>query len=1290
MVKIDTFLVNLDVINDYESNTLILLKLIKKTQFNKILLLDYSAVRASIIQDSVDKSKIDINHSPEKTFEFIKQSLEELKPDDFLLVIGGEKLINDSKLKFEINKNETEHTTYEDILWNKFFEIVENIYGEFQQKVKGIYFNININIKNKDIIFDIVEQMNNFSLTVTEPIQENSDYEELQWNIIESIKMNSLEEMMVILKNEKEKLDEGTYRYFKALTFRENGAFSEVVKLLTKNYKFLINEEKLLLAESYIFRDDNAFAEPILQEIFQKDKYLKGLINIIVEHNRNTDNKSKEKWLKKLMEIDSNNHSVLEFNASYLAIINKNKEAAEKYRELKYILSGEDKYYELIARINDLISSPPTSDEAIHYILKDYLDTDLENEARYKLAVFLTIVKKSVYSTYSVLRDANLQLTQNRIEEITKLKLEILEDNIKASRALGKLNIYRKDEHSLYLIKERMRVIIESIPILANTNNGYLLWRKYIDTSQSDQTWRRSSYKGLIEEIQILLKVDYSRVIPESFIFKVEETEFQDNILSDKNDIKNRKLSFLKLIKMIRKAKSGEIDIEDYFSDLEEFKNVVLVVPEALDDIESKIWSRYYLSTLLAYRGEIQNANDHALTLLEISINLEGNTRDLSLFLGLIAWGNSQYRIGRITEGIICLISALKFHKDRKINEYYPIIEDAISLISRFLSDNKKLIEDKDIKTLVEFSNKLSDYNHALKDTLMILGYIEIDDLDEREENIRSFNKKDLIWATHLSNLIAANIKNGNDNKAIEFINEFGDDIINELSLRIDIRFNLLYSWASLYFKKFEFEKMIYLLEISLIDIEKLREVSHKEERSGSSELYNEIYRFYAQGCAFLYSDSATDIGRKKELKEKLLKVIPKLSPISVNEQKKTNSEKNYTEELKQAEKALRNLKEEYRLLLRKGRPTDGIVNNKAYEIEKLTEHLKELHPYYQKLIKIENVDLNLLGTELFNNELFYQIIITPITVISIIITKIKVDINIIFLEQFNSLEKLFEEFSNEIQEEISSERLNLLVQEISTVIASNLINAVKDNPIDKVYFMPDFKMSFFPLIISEVNDTRLIDHIKSLVNVIDYNVIFKKNSYNKPFNNILNRIYGKPNDPSLKIIDDWLEESNNTNMIKLKNSSDDIKNIFSEVKSKENNSLILYGHGLSDPESIDVDGSIGIEGRNQLLLLDDILNEIQDINNFILISCKGGSPYYKNPESSSSMYTHILEKFEGNIILCKWDVPTKQTIELLDNIIDIINNENYNIDEAVFIAQKNVSKINNYNEWAGLEIWIN
>ena len=108
------------------------------------------------------------------------------------------------------------------------------------------------------------------------------------------------------------------------------------------------------------------------------------------------------------------------------------------------------------------------------------------------------------------------------------------------------------------------------------------------------------------------------------------------------------------------------------------------------------------------------------------------------------------------------------------------------------------------------------------------------------------------------------------------------------------------------------------------------------------------------------------------------------------------------------------------------------------------------------------------------------------------------------------------------------------------------------------------------------------------------------------------------------------------------------------------------------------------------MIQLRDIL-EVIDVENLFLISCVGGTPNNSNPEISSGTWTSIFERFSGNIVSCKWSVPTKDTMELLEIMFELMINKNMSIGKSLLAAQK-IMKDNGKEQtkWAGVEYWIN
>lgn len=91
------------------------------------------------------------------------------------------------------------------------------------------------------------------------------------------------------------------------------------------------------------------------------------------------------------------------------------------------------------------------------------------------------------------------------------------------------------------------------------------------------------------------------------------------------------------------------------------------------------------------------------------------------------------------------------------------------------------------------------------------------------------------------------------------------------------------------------------------------------------------------------------------------------------------------------------------------------------------------------------------------------------------------------------------------------------------------------------------------------------------------------------------------------------------------------------------------------------------------------------------LISCRSGSPNYDKIDETNGIWNAVFERYSGNIIMCKWDVMTKTTMDLLNDIfMECINNDSC-LAEALIVAQRKLmKKISNPQLWAGLEFWIN
>lgn len=259
----------------------------------------------------------------------------------------------------------------------------------------------------------------------------------------------------------------------------------------------------------------------------------------------------------------------------------------------------------------------------------------------------------------------------------------------------------------------------------------------------------------------------------------------------------------------------------------------------------------------------------------------------------------------------------------------------------------------------------------------------------------------------------------------------------------------------------------------------------------------------------------------------------------------------------------------------------------------------------------------------------------------------------------------------------------------VSEFVAGHLCEYVFNHKIKSVYVIPDISKSIFPIAAVQYKETYLIDEVEEIVNFIDYVQLINSLNIEVDDIRIVNKVFGKREETSIHYINKWLEEHPMKNVVSITDCSDDLHTVSLEC-SKGKNTLVVYGHGVREPASKIVEGAQSIEGAKSMIQIREVLKEIS-VNNFILISCVGGTPNSSNPEISSGTWTSIFERFNGNVITCRWSVPTIDTVSLMDKIYDNLLNKKLNFGEALLKAQRDMKNSGkNQLSWAGVEYWIN
>ncbi|MFA9464397.1 MAG: CHAT domain-containing protein [Velocimicrobium sp.] len=1307
--QIDNFTLNIDLSREQLYSPVYYLTKVAPQVKGNIYVIDYSAANLKkyftidesknqefIENTKVIKDKTIFIDDAVKSIEWLKEFLRSLDINDFVLINGADKLLTYEKEShlFENRFFDLTNSIHllEDENWVKFSRDIDSIYRENQTNLVGIIVNVYADIVSRNIIIKNLEQTQNMSIVSSEDPNQDEDFELFQKELLNKICELPLGEAIKELEKEKKKIGNKIFYYFSAIVYYKCGDLGKSIEILETQYDTLLNEEKLMLANMYITISNPIKSHEILNELYGTDKYLKNLIPAFLRLYE-TDSTRFEEWLKVGMTYDPNNSSIIELNATNLS---KNGDfilAAQEFRRLGAIQNTE--YYELVARMNDILGQKIEGNQKIIDYIFDFIELypQLKNEGVIRLSNYFIKIQDSYFLAYKCLEKADLNFEKSRVVDIIKLKFSIMEDDLIASKALGKLKPFSKPQDANVIGEYRAKNLIVGIKVLLSERNGYLFWRDFLEC-QSNDSWSIYAYKHLKLKLEKILENDIEEKISLSYIHEVishEIEEVGDDIISKPFQ------TTVNVIKLLRSVKAGEFDFQCNFSTFEEFVQAILTPGEVLNDNKLRIIGRYYLSVIAAGIGRHQDSNNYALSILDLYNTVEDNNKILSLSLGGLAWGYSQYRLGRHVEGIFCIIASLELND--LCNEIVPFLEEGLNIVSRYLSDN--MIISTSISQDVEFWQKIGEsvghYNDNLKQlTLLTKGDDNKNTEDELIKKIKNTEIRNVNWAGDIVNLVALYARKAEFSDAIKVLDNYRKDAIPLLENRKDIRYEVLYNWAYIYFSNPKginnFFVALELIEMANNDLEEKRKVNHKEERASIGTQSVNIYRLYIDICSVLYH--LVDEENFKNLIEiKLQQIIPRLSPRAIIEQKGHYRKERYTEDVAAIEKEYIVRREEYQKLLINDGGNTELLSEKAKIVEELLQYLKKNHPHYMELEPQQEMSFTEIQDVLNEQELFFQCILTSVGLLNIYITKNNLKLEHKFLNSDKAdLRSMAKVFSDKMQtENMKYDEIKKEISILSENIAEKLVEIIDENYIERIYFVPEFDLYMFPLS-SYFNKSKfIIDRVDSIVNLIDYSSLLQFKNQNHILG-VVNRIIGNPNDKNLKMIQKWIEENINEKFILLNNSSDKIDNLINVSELGENiNTVALYTHGISDPIAYPLEGAKGIAGVKSILKLEDVIDKISEMENLILISCRAGSPNYKAIEESYGTWAAIFEKFSGNIILCRWDVSTGKTIELMQEFYTQALEYEISMDKALIIAQKIIKeKYFNPQFWSGIEFWIN
>lgn len=937
-------------------------------------------------------------------------------------------------------------------------------------------------------------------------------------------------------------------------------------------------------------------------------------------------------------------------------------------------LSG--KYYEMLVCLNHFLASGKTALKAFqdNVLIPFQDDPVIFHEAIFRAAAHF-VDSQHQFAAYQILSQVDPAHCVHRGREIAELKLKILEDTTTASAALRKIKPLYNDSNALLLAQERCRVLLESLPVLAMENAGYYRWREFIEC-QSSKAWVTAIPTQTRKILRELQSIDWNSRLEQSYPNKLINQGTNSINCAKAIDLLRRS-DYIETLPPCDRVSTGDV--------MWRIKNLSLMQGSA----EERLWIQYYIARNdMFFSNDVQLSINSSLALMEMAQSESGEQNTLGISLYLVSWGSLQYRIGNQFEGVLCCLAAIMRPLDATV-----LLEDAINTIAKYIGEQVQagiIGADDDC---VEFLVSICNYNQTVESIVGLIkggSFSQISSLKDRVSQ-QPHNSE---WMIDLTNLVQALHQEGKHAEAARYLSENLEELVHLADLREDAAHNLLFSWAQLLMYSnptpAHLKSCISLLEQAMEKAMKRRNAFHQDERSGISVSFHSILREYLFVNGLLYLINNISPEYREELKSNLLKAAALYTPLSIIEQKKYQVSRGESDSSDQEAIKLEKMKAQYYALLARKSAEDPEVSALASQINELTEQLVKSNPYYRPLDTLQGTNWDEIMHALPERDVCYQFIFTKNLIISILCTQSKTEVVVRVLESKYDPIEIMDSYGNMVA---SGKQLGSVSEKITDLVATPLIQYMRNHPIHRLFIIPEMQSNIFPFAAAKLNGTELIDQVSEIVNLIDHKALLRYVSADKrssTFFPVYNRLYGNLSDPSISKLYRWLSSQKNE-CFSVEYCKDDCEDPFDKhSEGKAAGTIAIYGHGAASICAGELDGALRIAGISHMINMNPILQGLKS-DHLIVISCLSGSINENTPETAIGIWKSVFEQYAGNIILCKWSVPTQSTISLMNLVYEHMKGGTVSLGNALVLAQRTIRlQMPDPQEWAGVEFWIN
>lgn len=1173
-----------------------------------------------------------------------------------LFVLGAERLVPNIGKRAAVEMDfigRTSRFHYEEEEdWESFCEKLDCWYGKAVKSLGGLLFFLSISPETEQEITACLEKSDNMSICAC---RYEGDGYSVQRKLIDAItsRKYTISQIKEMIKAKREILGESICRYMEAISYKIAGDLQSAINILQEvDVKELNTHEKLLLADCCYMDRRGSESLKMLEELYEEEPYTRGLAVTLIRASQGTE--KEEDWIEVLYQRFPEDMGVLEAYGSLKSKNGENKIAAQIFRKISEQQTGYYKYYyELIARMNDIINEDMREKNIVWQYLYSVIDEEpqLKNEAVLRTVnYFMNAVNDQEAALY-MMRYANMSIDEPKAEELITLKMELLKETKMAGKGLSGIEC---------------KALLEAMTILCCSGETvYSRWRDYMN-SMSMSEWREVLYLELLNMIPQFAEINYDEEIRD-FTLMTGNEALRLLTISNGDMGEGKCLTNEELIEMLRGAK-------------------IWARKEGGDKHEP--WSDYYGSLIFAYRAEYQTANNYALTLFQSAkMYKDREAQKLSGYLGLLAWGNSQYRQNRKEEGVACIMSGFLMAVETGI--YVPFLENAVPVLAMFLIEEYEIGRSREKEVVEKFVKTFSKYSPFVADYFGDTDSMEVIRKDLQQlENKNCDSEVKMRSAIRIVNCISR-LSQKDIAKAVEIVRQYGDAILDVVKDRKDIIDKVFILFSQILMSKSmgirDIKQIYNYISCAVYNVEEKRKVFHQEERTGISQEASMIYREYIRFLVMQRIQGKNILPDGKNGEEELFFCAQRILPRTLEEQNIYNNECQVTKEEEEQFQCYLDLLGRYHVQKRNNNEDKEALLKVERELENQTNILKDRHPYFRPLSQFNTYTIEQIQDRLCEDEVLIHSVVLENYLIIILISKKKHNIVIQttnnFTEQLTLYNKMWEAGGNQEK-----------CQELSDHITNNFFGFVykfiRENQLKRIFIIPDFTIGTYSLAGSRHNREYLMDIVESVIHIANYNVLWRRAQRHVP-GKIYNRVYGDNLDTVLQQIRKWLHNiCNQYRCMSVLNDNSEFC-----LPEEEVNAYIVYGHGVHRGKQQDaVNGAVGIWSDNHILAIKDILKcvQTQNLNYFILMSCSGGIPVGQDPERDQGSWLQMIERLRGGIISCHWDVKVEAVCCFLTKLLDGLDTES-GMDTAFLKAIKATRQsYSDLEDWAGFEYWEN